>query len=40
MYNFIKTQYLSGKIDVEKVLSYAPKWISTEEAVEIVALTL
>ncbi len=39
MYNFIKTQYLLGKIDADKVRSYAPKWITAEEADEIVALT-
>ena len=36
MYDFIKIQYEMGKIDKDKVLSYAPKWITVEEADSII----
>jgi len=38
MYDFIKLQYLLGRIDADKVRSYAPKWITAEQAEEIIAL--
>lgn len=38
MYEFIKTQYLLGKITADKVRSYVPKWITAEQAEEIIAL--
>ena len=38
MYEFIKLQYLLGRIDADKVRSYAPKWITPEQAEEIIAL--
>lgn len=38
MYEFIKTQYLLGRIGADKVRSYAPKWITAEQAEEIIAL--
>ena len=38
MYDFIKLQYLLGRIDADKVRSYAPKWITEEQAEEIIAL--
>jgi hypothetical protein len=38
MYFFIKTQYLLGHIDADKVRSYAPRWITTAQAEEIISL--
>lgn len=38
MYEFIKLQYLIGRINAVKVMSYAPKWITPEQAEEIIAL--
>lgn len=37
MYNFIKGQWVMGKIDAEKVYSYVPRYITQEQADEIVA---
>lgn len=36
MYEFIRLQYIMGKLTVDQVLAYAPKWITAEEAQEIV----
>lgn len=36
MYQFILNQWLLGKIDEAKVLSYSPKWISVEQAQTII----
>jgi hypothetical protein len=38
MYDFISLQYQLGRIDATKVRSYAPKWITAEQAEEIIAL--
>ena len=38
MYEFIKLQYLIERIDATKVRSCAPKWITAEQAEEIIAL--
>ena len=32
MYQFILNQWILGKIDADKVRSYAPKWITQEQA--------
>ena len=32
MYDFICLQYAMGRITREKVLSYAPRWITEEQA--------
>ena len=40
MYEFIKLQYLLGRINADKVRSYAPKWITEEQAEEIIALKM
>jgi len=37
MYNFILTQWILGKIDEAKVLQFAPRWITAEQAQEIIA---
>jgi hypothetical protein len=37
MYNFIKGQWIMGKITEEKVLSYVPRYITQEQAEEILA---
>lgn len=36
MYEFIRLQYIIGRITAEQVRAYAPKWITAEEAQEIV----
>lgn len=36
MYEFIRIQYRLGKITEEQVHSYAPRWITEEQAMEIV----
>ena len=38
MYEFIKLQYLLGRINAVKVWSYAPKSITPEQVEEIIAL--
>ena len=38
MYEFIKLQYLIGRINAVKVMSYVPKWITPEQAEEIITL--
>ncbi len=38
MYDFIKLQYLLGRIDADKVRLYAPRWITEEQAEEIITL--
>jgi hypothetical protein len=40
MYEFIKLQYLIGRINADKVRSYAPKWITEEQAEEIITLKM
>lgn len=37
MYNFIKNQWIMRKIDEAKVRSYVPKYITEEQANEIIA---
>ncbi len=37
MYQFILNQWILGKIDAEKVESYVPKWITTEQAKTIIS---
>ncbi|WP_263864020.1 hypothetical protein [Paenibacillus lycopersici] len=37
MYEFILTQWIMRKIDAAKVISYAPKWITVEQAETILA---
>ena len=36
MYSFIKIQYKLGKLTAEQVRSYVPKWITEEQAKEII----
>ena len=36
MYSFIKIQYKLGKLTAEQVLGYAPRWITEEQALEII----
>lgn len=40
MYNFIRLQYTMGTITAEQVRSYAPRWITAEQAEEIVTALL
>lgn len=37
MFEFIKIQYLLGRLNAEQVRAYAPKWITPEQAEEILA---
>lgn len=37
MYQFILNQWILSKIDADKVRSYAPKWITAEQAETILA---
>lgn len=37
MFEFIKIQYLLGRLTAEQVRAYAPKWITAEQAEEILA---
>ena len=37
MYNFILNQWIMRKITREKVASYVPKWITAEQASQILA---
>ena len=36
MFEFIRIQYKLGRISSEKVCSYVPKWLTEEQAAEIV----
>lgn len=36
MYDFIRVQYELGRISADKVMSYAPRYITAEEAEKIV----
>ena len=36
MYEFIKVQYRLGRLDEEAVRRYAPRWITAEQAEQIV----
>ncbi|MEG0486229.1 MAG: hypothetical protein RR576_12360 [Oscillospiraceae bacterium] len=36
MYDFLRIQYIMGRITKEKLKSYAPKFISVEEAEKII----
>ena len=36
MLQFIKIQYKLGRISADKVLSYVPKWLTAEQAAEII----
>lgn len=36
MFEFIKIQYRLGKITAEQVRSFAPRWITVEQANEII----
>ena len=35
MFEFIRVQYILGRIDEAKVMSYVPKWLDSEQADEI-----
>ena len=35
MYDFIRLQYIMGKLTADQVRAYAPKWITAEQAEEI-----
>lgn len=37
MYTFILNQWIMRKIDAAKVVSYSPKWITDEQADDIIA---
>lgn len=37
MYEFIKIQYKLGKLTAEQVRTFVPKWITEEQAEEILA---
>lgn len=37
MFEFIKIQYRLGRLTAEQVRAYAPKWITAEQAEEILA---
>ena len=37
MYEFIKIQYLLGRLSAAQVRAYAPKWITAEQAEEILS---
>ncbi len=37
MFDFIKIQYIMGRITAEQVRGYAPRWITAEQAEEIIA---
>ena len=36
MFEFIRLRYLAGDIDADRVRAYVPRWISTEQAHEII----
>ena len=36
MYSFIKIQYKLGKLTADEVRAFAPRWITTEQAEEII----
>lgn len=36
MFEFIKIQYLLGRIDKDQVMSFAPKYITQEQANQII----
>ena len=36
MFEFIKIQYKLGRISADKVRSYVPKWLTAEQATEII----
>ena len=36
MLQFIKIQYKLGRISVDKVRSYVPRWLTAEQAAEII----
>ena len=36
MYEFIRIQYLLGKLTADQVRSFAPKWITVDQAEEII----
>lgn len=38
MYEFIKIQYRLGKITEEQVRSFAPMWITAEQAMQILSV--
>ena len=37
MYEFIRLQHIMGRITADQVRAYAPKWITAEQAEEIVS---
>lgn len=37
MFEFIKIQYKLGRISADKVRSYVPKWLTAEQAAEIIS---
>ena len=37
MYEFIRIQYVMGHISAEQVRAYVPRWITAEEAEQIIA---
>lgn len=36
MYSFIKIQYKLGKLTADEVRAFAPRWITAEQAAEII----
>lgn len=38
MFEFLKLQYQMGKIDAAKLQSYVPRWITQEQANEIMGV--
>lgn len=38
MFEFLKLQYRMGKIDADKLQSYVPRWITPEQANEIMGV--
>lgn len=38
MFQFIQLQYMMHKLTSEQVMAFVPRWITSEEAAEIVAL--
>ena len=36
MFEFIRIQYKLGRISADKVRSYVPKWLTAEQAAEII----
>lgn len=39
MYDFLRLQYIMGHITAEQLQTYVPRWLTPEQATEIVAST-